>query len=216
MEKIKVVMADDHAMFRNSIARLLESEYDDIEIVAQATDGVHLLNTIYHLPEDCFPEVCILDMDMPKMSGPQVLPVLLERYPNLKVLTLSIFANEHSVLYMIRHGAKGFINKGSDIEDLYAAIVTVAQGGYYHPEVTESRIRRRASSEDVTELSEKEMQFLQYCITEKAYKEIAAEMHVSLRTVHGYRDKLFQKLDCQTRIGLAVFALTSGTYLPKK
>lgn len=216
MEKIKIIMADDHAMFRNSIAHLLASEYKDLLLIAQATDGLDLLNKLYTLPEQQLPDVCILDMDMPKMSGPQVLPILLDKYPKLKVLTLSVFANEHSVLYMIRHGAKGFINKGAGIEDLYAAIMTVAQGGFYHPEITESRIHRKASSEEVTELSEKEITFLQYCITELAYKEIAVKMQVSLRTVHGYRDKLFQKLNCQTRTGLAVFAMTSGTYLPKK
>lgn len=216
MENIKIVMVDDHAMFRNSIAHLLETEYRNIQIIAQATDGLDLLDKLYKMDEGTLPNVCILDMDMPRMSGPQVLPILLEKYPNIKVLTLSVFANEHSVLYMIRHGAKGFINKGSSIEELYSAIMTVAQGGYYHPEVTESRIHRKASSEDVIELSEKEITFLQLCITELPYKEIATMMNVSERTVHGYRDKLFEKLDCQSRTGLAVFALTSGIYLPKK
>lgn len=216
MNEIKIIMADDHAMIRSGIAHLLTTRHPDIRVVAEASDGKELLAILYQLPDSDVPDVCILDMNMPHMSGPEALPELRRKYPHMAILTLSIYGNEHSILYMLRHGAHGFISKDARTEDLYDAIVTVSRGGYYHPDISDARIRRRISDEQNAELSDKEITFLQYCVTELAYKEIAVAMHVSLRTVHGYRDKLFQKLGCQSRTGLVVFTLNSGIYLPGK
>ncbi len=119
---------------------------------------------------------------------------------------------------MLRNGANGYVLKDTDPEDLKVAITRVYKDGFYHSELVTGRmlnILHDPNGRINTELNEKELQFLGYCCTELTYKEIADKMYLSARTIDGYREALFKKLNITTRTGLAMYAIKAGVYTVK-
>jgi len=124
--KIKTLLVDDHTLFRKGMQFLLD-DYDDIEIIAQASNGKELLDILSEKQAD----VVLIDIEMPVMNGIEATQKAMELYPNLKIISLSMYGEEEYYYKMINAGAKGFILKNSDIDEVTRAIRTVMNGSTY-------------------------------------------------------------------------------------
>lgn len=209
MQPIKVAIADDHALFRKGLFEIL-SGFPEIEPMMEASTGKELLEKI--MVARTRPEVCILDINMPVMNGYDTAKAIREKYKKIKLLALSMYDNEENIIKMLRSGAHGYVLKDVEPNQLRDAIVSIYQDGYYHSDLITNNILRESKNpgEPVLALTEKELNFLKHSCTDLTYKEIAEQMGLSHRTVEGYRDSLFEKLNVRSRTGLALYAVKNG------
>lgn len=210
----KVALVDDHVLLRNGLAGLIES-FNDYKVLFQANNGKYFIE---NLDPENLPEIVLMDINMPVMDGYNTALWLKKNYPFVKILALSMYDNEDSIIRMFKAGAKGYILKDCDPTELKNALgALVAKGFYYSEMVTGALVhtvnnldKKESQPVDVVELSEREIDFLKYACTEFSYKEIADKMFVSPRTVDGYRDEMFGKLRVKTRVGLVLYAIRNG------
>jgi DNA-binding NarL/FixJ family response regulator len=210
--KATIALADDHVLMRNGLASLLrEAGYT---ISFEASNGQQFIQLLETHPK---PQVALMDINMPLMDGFATTLWLKEHQPSIRVLALSMLDDELSVVRMIRNGARGFILKDSEPEELQTAIEALMQKGYYHSEMVSSRMMQVLHNGDTVPaetpavaLTGTEQTFLQLVSTDLSYKEIAGKLNVSVRTVDGYRDALYEKLDTRSRVGLALYAVKNG------
>lgn len=210
---INIALADDHTILRKGVAEIL-SKFDDINVVMEAGNGKELITKLGQAGT-AMPDVCIVDINMPEMNGYETAAEIRRQWPFIKILALSMYDTELNVIKMLRSGAHGYVLKDSDPEVLRVAINRVHKEGFYHSELVTGRmlnILHDPGGRMNTEINDREMQFLEYCCTELTYKEIADKMFLSARTIDGYRESLFKKLDVTTRTGLAIYAIKAGVY----
>lgn len=207
---IRVALADDHTMFRKGIVGLLKSS-GKFEVVAEAGNGSELIELIGAL--DQHPDVCLLDVNMPVLDGYDTLIALKKKYPLMKFLALTMYDHEFIIIKMLRNGANGYLLKEDDPDELKRAIEYIYHKDFYHSELVSGRlisILKQGVDYNQVLLSSNEQVFLEYCCTELTYKEIAEKMKLSVRTVEGYRDSLFDRLNVKSRTGLVIYALKHG------
>lgn len=207
---IHIALADDHAMLRKGVAGVL-SQFENMTVVLEACNGKELLDKIEHAQTK--PDICILDINMPVMNGYDTAAELRKRWPDIKILALSMYDTELNVIKMLRNGANGYVLKDSDPEELRTAIIAVSKDGFYHSDIVTGRmlhILHDPAGRVNLELNDRELLFLKFCSTELTYKEIADEMCLSPRTIDGYREALFKKLSITTRTGLAMYSIKAG------
>ena len=207
---INIAIADDHTILRKGVAEIL-SKFDDFSVVMEAANGKDLVTKM--TAATILPDVCIVDINMPEMNGYETATAIRATWPHIKILALSMYDTELNVIKMLRNGANGYVLKDSDPEELRTAISRVHKDGFYHSEIVTGRmlnILHDPNGKMNIEVSDKELQFLGYCCTELTYKEIADKMYLSPRTIDGYRENLFKKLNITTRTGLAIYAIKSG------
>lgn len=209
-----VVLVDDHVLLRNGLASLIES-FGDYTVLFQADNGKDFSNK---LDNKILPDLVLMDINMPEMDGYETCMWLKHNQPDVKVLALSMYDNENSIIKMFKAGAKGYILKDSDPSTLKAAMNDILTKGFYYSEMVTGKLIRRINDSDDTDkrsgnlnkLKENELTFLKLVCSELTYKEIADKMFLSPRTIDGYRDDLFQKLNIKTRVGLVMFAIKYG------
>jgi len=208
----KLILVDDHVLLRNGLAELLKSIGH--EILFHADNGKDFIEK---LRPDTLPDVLLLDINMPEMDGYETAQWVKTNYPDIKILALSMYDDEGSIIRMLRSGAKGYMLKDSNPKELNLAIDELMSKGYYYSELVGGKLMHiinKIDDEDdvknLTKLSDRELDFLKYSCTELTYREIADKMFVSPRTVDGYRDMLFEKLQLKTRVGLAIYAIKNG------
>ena len=159
-----------------------------------------------------------MDINMPEMDGYETCLWLKNNHPDIKVLALSMYDNENAVIRMFKAGAKGYILKDSDPAELRAALDGIISKGFYYSEMVTGKLIHTINSMDendnnikgIIKLNDREITFLKLVCTELTYKEIADKMFLSPRTIDGYRDDLFQKLNIKTRVGLVMYAIKNG------
>jgi len=210
-EKIRLALADDHNLFRKGVEELIE-DFDNMEIVASVANGKELLDKL--TAAKVLPDVCLLDINMPEMNGFETAKKIKELWPDIKILAVSVYDSEFNVLGMLRAGAGGYILKDTQPQVLRVAIESLHKNGFYHSELVTGKILHqfmtKPKEQSSVELSENELQFLKHCCSELTYKEIADLMKISHRTIDGYRDQLFLKLNIKSRTGLVLYALKTG------
>lgn len=211
--KIKVVLVDDHILLRNGLASLISS-LGNYEVLFQANNGQAFISL---LNPKTLPQIVMMDINMPEMDGYETCTWLKNNYPDIKVLALSMYDNENAIIRMFKAGAKGYILKDSDPKELKEALDNIVNKGFYYSEMVTGKLIHTINSLDedeqvknVIKLTSREILFLKHACTEQTYKEIAEKMFLSPRTIDGYRDDLFQKLNIKTRVGLAVYAIKNG------
>ncbi len=212
IKTIKVIIADDHALFRAGVKTAL-SVKKDVELIAEADNGMQLLNLLKHLE----PDVVLLDIQMPIMDGITTLPEIRKLYPHIKVIILSMH-NDHSMISKLMEiGANSYLTKNSDSETIYNAIKTCYEQEFFFNELTNKALlsglrTRRAESGSVQEvnLTEKELTILKLMCEEKTTKEIADLVEISPRTVEAIRDKLKTKTGAKSMAGLVMYAVKNG------
>jgi len=212
-EKIKVALADDHVLLRNGLAGLINS-FDDYTVIFEADNGTDFQKKIQKGNE---PELVLMDINMPGMDGFATAEWLRQNYPLTKVLALSMYDNENSIIRMFKAGAKGYILKDSEPAELKAALDSIMQKGYYYSELVTGKLihsinqsNENANGNKTSQLNDRETEFLKLAATELTYKEIAEKMNLSPRTIDGYRDALFEKLELKSRVGLVLYAIKNG------
>lgn len=207
---VRIAIADDHMMFRMGLAALLRNAEGRFEIVAEAGDGQELINMLAKLETP--PQVCLVDVNMPVLDGYKTLAYLRMKYRDMKFLTLSMYDHEFAIIKMLRQGANGYLLKEDDPEVLMNAIEHVVDNDFYHSDLTNAHLKELIGEEahKRLELNANEKMFLELCCTEMIYKEIATAMGLSVRTIEGYRDDLFQKVGVNTRTGLVIYAMKHG------
>ena len=209
-----VVLVDDHVLLRNGLANLIES-YGNYKVLYQANNGKAFIEK---LKPKLLPHLVLLDINMPEMDGYETCLWLRENYPEIKVLALSMYDNENAVIRMFKAGAKGYILKDCDPAELKAALHDVITKGFYYSEMVTGKLihtintldEKDSSAKNVIKLNDREINFLKLVCTELTYKEIAEKMFLSPRTIDGYRDDLFLKLNLKTRVGLVMYAIKNG------
>ncbi len=211
-EPIKVIIADDHVLYRAGVKTALSTK-KDIKVIAEADNGMHLLNLIKNIPVD----VILLDIQMPIMDGIATLPEIKKIAPNTKVIMLTMVDDQSMITKLMELGANSYLTKTSDSEIIYEAIKTCFENEYYFNSLTNkallTNLKQRTAgppqhmiSPDV-HLSEKETTILRLMCEEKSTKEIADMVDLSPRTVEAIRDKLKVKTGSKTTAGLIMYAV---------
>jgi len=206
--KGKIALADDHVLLRKGLASLLEDL--DYEVVFQADNGKQLIE---RLKNHDLPQVVLMDINMPQMNGYETTLWLKNNHPSVNVLALSMLDDEDAVIRMLQSGAKGYILKDTDPDELKTAIQSILQKGFYYSDLVSGKLVHAINNQDSAahiRLTEKETEFLKLACTEMSYKEIADKMNISPRTVDTYRDNLQEKLGCKGRVGLVLWAIKHG------
>lgn len=212
VDVIKVAIADDHHLFRTGVRTSLSSR-KDIHIVAEAENGMQLLNLLKHIK----PDVVLLDIQMPIMDGLATLPEVKKLYPNVKVIMLSMH-NDHSMITkMMEIGANSYLTKESDADVIYQAIRTCYEDEFFFNDLTNKAMltglrTKREPVQDVNEviLTDKEKKILKLMCEEKSTREIADLVDISPRTVEAIRDKLKTKTGAKSMAGLVMYAVKAG------
>lgn len=210
---MKIAIIDDHKLFREGLKSLFSKSNNSI--VVEAINGIDLINKLKSLSKVLIPDIFVVDVNMPLMDGFETVEWLRSNYPKKGIIVLSMRNDTDTVLRMVRLGVKSYLTKDINVDVLLNAIKMVENQQFYFPEEITSLIvnslqenkNDKKQNIKLSELSEREIQFLKLVATEKTYKEIAFEMEISLRTVDGYREALFSKLNVNTRIGLAFMAV---------
>lgn len=213
-QKIKVALADDHVLLRKGLAGVVDS-FGDYEVLFEADNGNHFIDQIKKNGE---PSLVLMDINMPQMDGYATAQWLKQHHPLVNVIALSMYDNENAIIRMFKAGAKGYILKDSEPPELKKALDSVHQKGYYYSELVTGRLIHSINKMDdahsdvknLIELNDRELDFLKLACTEMTYKEIAEKMFLSPRTIDGYRDALFEKLQMKTRVGLVMYAIKNG------
>ena len=203
-QKINIAIVDDHTLFRNGLAALM-NEFEELNVIFSAGNGEQMQQMLAKSP---LPDIILMDINMPVMDGYKATAWLKETYPNIIVLALSMFDDEKAVIGMIKNGACGYVLKESKPREVLEAIKTIFSKGVYINELVSGKLLYSiANQENAPLFSAKEIEFLKLCCSELTYKEIADRMCVSPRTVDNYRESLFQKLNLKSRTGLVLYAI---------
>lgn len=213
-QKIKVALADDHVLLRKGLAGVVDS-FGEYAVTFEADNGRHFIEQISKHGE---PAIVLMDINMPEMDGYATAQWIKEHHPLINVIALSMYDNENAIIRMFKAGAKGYILKDSEPPELRKALDSVHQKGYYYSELVTGRLIHSINKMDdansevksLADLNDRELDFLKYACTEMTYKEIAEKMFLSPRTIDGYRDALFEKLQLKTRVGLVMYAIKNG------
>ena len=211
---IKVVICDDHALFRAGVKTAISMK-KDIKVIGEADNGKQLLTLLGHLQ----PDVILLDIQMPVMDGIATLPEIKKINPAFKVIMLTMH-NEHSMISKLMEiGANSYLTKNSDSETIYEAIKTCHSQEYFFNALTNMALidglRNKRQVEVVVQqqdakLNDKETAILKFMCEEKTTKEIADLVDLSPRTVEAIRDKLKMKTGAKSMAGLVMYAVKAG------
>lgn len=209
---IKVAIADDHALFRTGVKTSLSTR-KDIQMIAEAENGMQLLNLLKHMK----PDVVLLDIHMPIMDGYATLPEIKKLYPEMKVIMLSMNNDPSIITRMMEIGANSYLTKESDSETIYQAIRTCFEQEFFFNDLTNKALlnglRMKKPQEapvQEVQLSDKEVTILKLMCEEKSTKEIADIVDLSPRTVEAIRDKLKTKTGVKSMAGLVMYAVKAG------
>jgi DNA-binding NarL/FixJ family response regulator len=209
--KVSVAIADDHSLLRKALANLVNT-FDFYSVVIEADNGKDLRTKIL---KEGIPDIVMLDVNMPEMDGFETTKWLYRNYPQVKILALSMLNDEKTIIKMFRLGAKGYLLKNTDPEELKQALDSLTDKNVYVSEYISGKLisgLHHDADQPVQELvlNEREREFLRWVCTELSYREIAEKMSISPRTADDYRQVLFNKLKVHSRVGLVMYAIRNG------
>jgi two-component system, NarL family, invasion response regulator UvrY len=208
-KNIQVAIADDHSLLRSALAKLINT-FEGYSVIMEADNGKDLCEKI---SKNVLPDIVLLDINMPEMDGFETTQWLHKKYPQIKVLTLSMLSDEKSIIKIFRLGAKGYLLKNASPQELKEALDAIMDKNVYLSEYVSGKLISGLHNDVVNVeerelvLNEKEKEFLKWTCSELSYKEIAEKMYVSPRTVDDYRQSLFAKLKVHSRVGLVMYAI---------
>lgn len=203
---LKIAIVDDHKLFAQSLEILINS-FEGYEVIYHAHHGDDLIARIKSHP--VIPDLILLDVNMPVRNGLETMTWLQDQKTPTLVLALSMDDHEDTIIQMLHNGARGYILKDINPNELKDAMDNVTQKGFHYSEkVTHTLLSAlQDKSDNKLNLKDREIEFLKLACTERTYKQIAQEMYLSPKTIDGYREVLFQKLNVKSRIGLVLYAI---------
>ncbi|OLN32932.1 response regulator [Desulfosporosinus metallidurans] len=212
-KKLRILLGDDHAVLRAGLRVLLNLE-EDIEVVGEAADGEEVVEMV----EKILPDLVLLDLTMPKLSGLECIERILEKHPTTKILVLTMHDDEEYMKAVIRAGGKGYVlKKAADVE-LLSAIRMVSRGELYvYPPMAAAMLYQMVGPQTpgIKEkkekgLSEREREVLKYLALGHTNHDIAELLHISVKTVETYKTRVMEKLDLRKRAELVRYAMENG------
>ncbi|KWW20853.1 MULTISPECIES: response regulator transcription factor [Bacillaceae] len=221
--KTSIIIIDDHQLFREGVKRILDFE-SSFDVVAEGDDGSEAMDLV----ETHKPDVVIMDINMPNMNGVEATKMLVNRYPETKVIILSIHDDENYVQHALKTGAQGYLLKEMDADALIDAVRVVAEGGsYLHPKVTHNLVKeyRRLAADEGTDrdsvhtieirrplhlLTRRECEVLQLLADGKSNRAIGETLYISEKTVKNHVSNILQKMNVNDRTQAVVLAIKNG------
>jgi|SRR5665213_388809 len=206
--KIKIGIVDDHRLFLKSLAMMLQS-FNEYEVVVEAPNGKSLQEKMND--ENNLPEILLIDVNMPVMDGIETAGWVNEKFPQIKLVALSQNDSDKTIIGMIKAGCCAYLLKDTHPNELEKALHEIYIKGFYNADESNINFRRLLQFENESmKITDREMTFLNFACSDFTYKQIAAEMNLSERTIDGYRESLFRKLNVQSRVGLVLEAIRKG------
>ena len=211
--RVRVMIADDHPMVRSGLRALLERD-GEFQVIAEAANGYEAIDlAILHKPD-----VILLDVGMPRLSGPDAAQSISQKLPSARIVMVSMYSDEAYVLRALKAGARGYLLKASPENDVLAAVRAVAAGNaYFSPSITKLLVeeyvveaRRRGVEDSYDLLSVREKEILQLLASGKSNRDIADLLHISISTVETHRNNIFQKLHLHNLAELILYAVRKG------
>jgi len=213
--QIRVVVADDHRLFREGI-RLILGQQKDIRIVGEAVNGLQTIDAVENLK----PDVVLLDIKMPEMDGIQVITPIRQKSPKTKALMLTAYMDEVKIFESLKAGAKGYLSKDSSVSDLTKAIKAVHRGElwierklmsrFFDQEAIANSAEGNAPGKTKEGLTPREQEVLRQLATGRSNKEIAEELFISEKTVKSHLNSIFRKLNVTRRLQAILYAISRG------
>ena len=207
---IRLIIADDHEIFRDGLALML-SKQEAVTLVGQASDGHELLQLV----DETKPDMVLTDIKMPRLDGISGAKILLQRYPQLKIIALSMFEEEDLIVEMLEAGAKGYLLKNADKKEILEAIITVNEGNIFYCKHTtahlaslivkskfDSRLKGHSNL-----FTDREKDIIRLICRQHTAQEIGELLFLSKRTVEGYRTRILEKMDVKNTAGVVIYAL---------
>ncbi len=219
--KIKLLIVDDHTLFRKGFIRLITLD-DRFEVIGEAENGKEAAELVHQLE----PDIVLMDIGMPVLNGLEATRRIKKDLPHIKILILSAFDNENYMYQVVQAGAHGYLLKTVDANTLYAALKSVQKNEYVFPEsikpVLEEELRSirngtlNSTSDNVHSLTDREREILQLIAEGNSHQQIADILHISIRTVDTHRNNIIKKLDVHDTANLVLYAIKNGiTILPR-
>lgn len=218
-EKIKIVVCDDHEVVRNGIIKLA-NEHPDLEVVGEAATGKNAIQKI----KDLKPDVVLLDIALPDLSGLLALPLIKEAHPDCQVVIFSMHDKEAYVFEALKSGAVGYILKTATNNEIYTAIKKASKGEYHlSPEINANVIKKYVRGDEAILkeetkydlLTEREQQVFRLTVQGYSPKDIAKVLYISPRTVEKHKGNLMKKMNASTTVSLVRFAIKIGIIDPE-
>jgi len=224
MSPIRILLADDHALVRAGIRSLLQN-IGEVEVVAEADDGREALKLVASLQ----PDIVLMDIAMPNLNGLEAAARVAKEFPNVRVIILSMYANEEYVLQSLRAGAAGYLLKGARAAELELAVASVARGGTYLSPAASKHVIvdyvQRAGGDAVPNqdernpaerLTSRQREILQLIAEGHSTKEIAHTLNISVKTAESHRTQLMERLGIHDIAGLVRYAIRAGLIDPER
>lgn len=210
---IKIIIADDHEIFRDGF-KLMLSKQKDILLVGEAANGRELVELV----NEQMPDLVITDIKMPIMDGIEASKKIAAQFPDMGIIGLSMFDEDDLIIDMLEAGAKGYLLKNANKEQIIEAIKTVYNGDPYYCKTTSNKLTQMIAKskfnpyrkKEVIEFSDREQEIITLVCQELTNKEIADKLFLSSRTVEGHRLKIMEKMNVKNPVGLVVYALKHG------
>lgn len=210
---IKLLIADDHEIFRDGF-KLMLTKYPFIILTGEAENGSQLIE----LAKKDVPDVIITDIKMPVMDGIEATKKIIELYPSIGIIGLSMFDEDDLIIDMLEAGAKGYLLKNAGKQQIIEAIETVYKDEPYYCKNTSRKLTQMIASskfnpykkQEKVDFSEREIEIIELICKEQTNKEIADKLFLSVRTVEGHRLKILEKMSVKNTVGLVVYAIKKG------
>ncbi|MBU3010857.1 response regulator transcription factor [Polaribacter vadi] len=214
MTNYSVVVVDDHTLLSQAIQTMVNT-FEKFEVLYTCKNGQELVNQFSGSPEN-IPDIVLMDINMPILNGIETTEWIQKNHPIVNVMALSVEDDDKTVLKMLKAGAIGYLLKDTEKSVLEKALIEIAENGFYHSKNVTNLLMKSISGNGDEEivLKEKEIIFLKLACTELTYKEIADRMCLSPKTIDGYRNNLFIKLNVKNRVGLVMYAIKNKIYTP--
>lgn len=211
MKSNLVAIVDDHALMRNGLVELVNT-FDGYQVLFQAGTYEELVDKIN---TGKIPDIILLDVNMPGKNGYDVSLWLKDNHPEIKICALSMHDNEITIIRMLKNGVRGYLLKACQPNELKLAMDSILARGYHHSDLITGHLlhsvqQRGPENGKSPELTQKDITFLKYACTEMSYKEIGKKMFLSPRTIEGYSNRLCEKLNASSRIGLVLYSIKNG------
>lgn len=210
---IKLLVADDHILLRDALASLINN-FEEFSVIHKAANGQEVIEAIKNGVK---PDILLMDLNMPVTDGYETAGWVVKHHPHIKITILTMYDTEVAMIRLLQIGVTGFLKKDIHPAELRKALLAIATGEYYFNNNTTLKIaslfRKKTDGKLLLEnllLNETELEFLKLAATDMTYKEIATNMGLTPRHIDNLRDVLFTKLDVQSRVGLAVYAVKNG------
>ncbi|MBK9509364.1 MAG: response regulator transcription factor [Cytophagaceae bacterium] len=207
-----IALADDHLLIRNALVELI-NRFPGFKVIFDTSNGKEFIDGIQSFGP---PDIALIDINMPVMDGFETTEYLARQFPDIKCVALSVEDNEESIIKMLRLGAKGYLLKDTDTSQFILALSEIRDKGYYHSDLVSNTLLKslhkpaEVKNKIQSQFQAREEEFIKLACTEMTYKEIADQMCLSPRTIDGYRESLFLKLEVKSRVGLVLFAIKNN------